>query len=327
MDQADMIHITHITSFGDPALDLYARAREPQLVHWREPDPGIFIAESPKVIERALDAGYRPVSVLSEDRYIQAAFGREMPAAPERSMDPNAADPEADENLSDPLRAARVLRRCAAAGAVLYAGETELLKQITGYPLTRGLLAAMERKALPDAKQLTAGMRRIAVLADVENPTNVGAMFRSAAALGMEAVLLTPGCADPLYRRAARVSMGTVFQIPWTWVPDLEAVRAAGFETAAMALQEDTIDIRELKHRDPARLAVILGNEGSGLPEEMLAACSYTVKIPMSPGVDSLNVAAAAAVAFWELGTRSSALTGRNSGEALRNCQNRSHTG
>ena len=252
-----MPDIREITDLSAPELDVYARLSEGQLLHYYEPDTGLFIAESPKVISRALDAGYEPVSLL---------------------MEPEPVEGEARE----------VVSRCG--GIPVYTAEARILTELTGFQLTRGVLCAMRRRRLPDAASLCAGARRVAVLENVMNPTNVGAIFRSAAALGMDAVLLTPGCSDPLYRRAARVSMGTVFQL--------------GIKTAAMALKKDSVSIGDPALLAEERLAVVLGTEGDGLAAETIADCDYTVMIPMAHGVDSLNVAAASAVAFWELGKR-----------------------
>lgn len=273
-----MANIIKIKEFDAPELDVYARLPEVQLLRYYEPQPGLFIAESPKVIERALDAGYEPVSLLMEERYIET-------------------------------EGAKVIPKCG--DIPVYTAEFDVLTKLTGFKLTRGMLGVMRRKRLPDIRQTITEKRRIAILENVVNPTNVGAIFRSAAALGMEAVLLTAGCSDPLYRRASRVSMGTVFQVPWTmmdaksciWPQDAMAIlKKEGFKTAAMALKEDTvsIDAPELLKED--KLAVILGTEGDGLADSTIADCDYTVKIPMMHGVDSLNVAAASAVAFWELG-------------------------
>ena len=273
-----MANIIKIKEFDTPELDVYARLPEVQLLRYYEPQPGLFIAESPKVIERALDAGYEPVSLLMEERHIET-------------------------------EGSKVIPKCG--DIPVYTAEFEVLTRLTGFKLTRGMLGVMRRKRLPDIRQTIAEKRRIAILENVVNPTNVGAIFRSAAALGMEAVLLTAGCSDPLYRRASRVSMGTVFQVPWTmmdaksciWPQDAMAIlKEEGFKTAAMALKEDTvsIDAPELFKED--KLAVILGTEGDGLADSTIADCDYTVKIPMMHGVDSLNVAAASAVAFWELG-------------------------
>ena len=273
-----MANIIKIKEFDAPELDVYARLPEVQLLRYYEPQPGLFIAESPKVIERALDAGYEPVSLLMEERHIET-------------------------------EGSKVIPKCG--DIPVYTAEFDVLTRLTGFKLTRGMLGVMRRKRLPDIRQIITEKRRIAILENVVNPTNVGAIFRSAAALGMEAVLLTAGCSDPLYRRASRVSMGTVFQVPWTmmdaksciWPQDAMAIlKEEGFKTAAMALKEDTvrIDAPELLKED--KLAVILGTEGDGLADSTIADCDYTVKIPMMHGVDSLNVAAASAVAFWELG-------------------------
>ena len=266
-----MPNILPLTDFADPALDVYARLTENQLVNREEPSQGLFIAESPKVIERALNADYVPVSFL---------------------MEPCHAETQARD----------ILTRC---GEVpVYTAPLEVLKQLTGFPLTRGMLCAMRRRPLPTLEAVCAGARRVAVLEDVMNPTNVGAIFRSAAALGVDAVLLTSACSDPLYRRAIRVSMGTVFQVPWTYLPREgwpQALRALGFTTAAMALCEDSLPIYDARLARADRLAVVLGTEGDGLAESTIAACDCTVRIPMTHGVDSLNVAAASAVAFYQL--------------------------
>lgn len=271
-----MPDIIRIDDLQAPELDIYARLTENQLFHYHEPERGIFIAESPKVISRALDAGYIPVSFLTEPRHIEGE-GRE------------------------------ILARC---GKIpVYTAELEILKKLTGFPLTRGMLCAMHRKELPSVEEVCRNAHRIAVLEEVENPTNVGALFRSAAALNMDGILLTCGCSDPLYRRAARVSMGTVFQVPWTFFSRDEwpekgigVLHDLGFATAAMALKEDSLSIEDARLKRENRLAVVLGTEGDGLAAGTIADCSYTVRIPMSHGVDSLNVAAAGAVAFWELG-------------------------
>ena len=253
----------------DPNLDIYARLTEAQLAQVPGPKEGLFIAESPKVIARALDAGCKPVSILVEKGLIKG------------------------ESLE-------IIERCG--DIPVYVGENAVLAKLTGYKLTRGLLCAMERPALISAEQAVENARRIAVLEDVVNPTNLGAIFRSAAALGMDAVLLTKGCSDPLYRRCARVSMGTVFQVPWAFIDKpLGYLRELGFETAAMALKEDTLSIEDPRLKASPRLAVVLGTEGEGLTDATIAQCDYTVKIPMYHGVDSLNVAAASAVAFFEL--------------------------
>lgn len=262
-----------ITDLSAPELDVYARLTEAQLLNRFEPKKGMFIAESPKVIMRALDSGCQPVSLLVERSHVNA---------------------EAEE----------AIRRCG--DVPVYTAPLEVLTQLTGFQLTRGMLCAMRRPALPSLEQVLAGARRVAVLEDVQNPTNVGAIFRSAAALGMEAVLLTPACSNPLYRRSCRVSMGTVFQIPWTYLPEdwIPALGDYGFRTAAMALREDSYAIDAPQLRQVEKLAVVLGSEGDGLKDPTIAQCDYTVKIPMQHGVDSLNVAAASAVAFWELRAR-----------------------
>lgn len=275
-----MPDIIEITDFLTPELDIYARHSEAQLLHYYEPAEGIFITESPKVIERALDAGYEPISMLLEPKHI---YG------------------EAKE----------LIARCP--DTPVYTAELDILTKLTGFQLTRGALCAMRRKKLPPVELICSNARRIAVLENVVNPTNVGAIFRSAAALNMDAVLLTPACSDPLYRRASRVSMGTVFQIPWTYIGTkdhswsehgLKVLNTLGFKTAAMALNDQSVSIddRALAHEE--KLAVILGTEGDGLAASTIAKCDYTVKIPMTHGVDSLNVAAASAVAFWQLGQR-----------------------
>ena len=273
--------IIEITDFQAPELDVYARLSENQLLNRCEPEKGMFIAESPRVIERALDAGYRPVSCLVEKRHIEG---------------------EAKE----------IIRRCGEIGNVpVYTAEFDVLTQLTGFKLTRGMLCAMRRPPLPEVRQICEGSRRIAILENVVNPTNVGAIFRSAAALGIDAVLLTYDSSDPLYRRAVRVSMGTVFQIPWTFFekdawPEkgIRLLRELGFRTAAMALRDDSVSIDNPQFLAEEKLAVIRGAEGDGLAFSTIADCDYTVRIPMSRGVDSLNVAAASAVAFWELGRK-----------------------
>ncbi len=266
----NMLNLIEITDFEAPELDVYARLTEAQLLNRHCLKEGLFIAESPKVIGRALDAGYEPVSFLVERKLLHG------------------------ETL-------QVLERCP--GIPVYTAEFDLLTKLTGYQLTRGMLCAMRRKELPAVEDVCAGVRRIAVLEDIMNPTNLGAIFRSAAALGMDAVLLTPACSNPLYRRSARVSMGTVFQVPWTYLEDgwIETLRAMGFKTAAMALRDDSVSIDDPALAAEEKLAVVLGTEGDGLADGTIAGCDYTVRIPMSHGVDSLNVAAASAVAFWQL--------------------------
>ncbi len=265
-----MVKAIEIKDFSAPELDIYARLTEAQLMNRFDPSRAMFIAESPKVIERALDGGYEPVSVLVEETKMTG-----------ESLD--------------------VIHRCG--DIPVYTAPMDVLTQLTGYRLTRGLLCAMRRKPLLPVEAVLSGTRRIAVLEEVMNPTNIGAIFRSAAALGMDAVLLTPGCSDPLYRRSARVSMGTVFQIPWTFLPEnwLEVLKDAGYQTAAMALSDDSVSIDDPCLQKASKLAVVLGTEGDGLAENTVTSCDYTVKIPMYHGVDSLNVAAASAVAFWQL--------------------------
>ena len=263
-----MANIIEITDFNAKELDIYARLTEVQLLNREHPENGIFIAESPKVIERALNAGYEPVSFLMEKKHIDTQ-GKEL------------------------------LDRCAS--TPVYAAEFNVLTQLTGFQLTRGMLCAMRRKALPSVSDICENAKRIAILENVMNPTNVGAIFRSAAALNMDAVLLTSDCSNPLYRRAIRVSMGTVFQIPWTFAGDPNEVKKYGFKTAALALRENTLSIRDPRLLKEEKLALILGAEGDGLRDTTIENCDYTVKIPMSHGVDSLNVAAASAVAFFQI--------------------------
>lgn len=265
-----MSNIIAITDFQAPELDIYARLTEAQLLNREHPEQGIFIAESPIVIERALNAGYVPLSILMEDRHVDK-FGD-------------------------------ILSRCRE--IPVYTAPFEVLTQLTGFQLTRGMLCAMRRPVLPSLNAVCGNARRVAVLENVMNPTNVGAIFRSAAALNMDAVLLTPACSNPLYRRSIRVSMGTVFQVPWTFLGEnwLQDLKDLGFRTAAMALKEDSVSIRDPKLNAESKLAVILGTEGEGLADSTIDGCDYTVRIPMSHGVDSLNVAAASAVAFWQLG-------------------------
>ena len=266
-----MSEIRKIENFAAPELDVYARLSEPQLLHYYEPQPGLFLAESPRVIERALDAGYEPVSFLAGSAELAAneALFAHCPDAP------------------------------------VYTAETKVLEQLTGFALTRGMLCAMRRPALPEVAVLCANAARVAVLENVMNPTNIGAIFRSAAALGVDAVLLTSAGSDPLYRRAVRVSMGTVFQVPWTYLSEdgdwQQTLHALGFQTAAMALRDDSLRIDDKRLRAVPRLAIVLGTEGDGLASNTIAACDYTVRIPMTHGVDSLNVAAASAVAFYQL--------------------------
>ena len=272
-----MANIIPITDLSAPELAVFARLTEAQLRSRVEPEKGVFIAESPKVIIRALEAGCTPLSLLMERRHIDGQ-GRE------------------------------IIGRC---GEIpVYTAEREVLAALTGYQLTRGILCAMRRPAAQTAETVCAHARRVAVLEGIVDSTNVGAIFRAAAALNMDAVLLTPTCCDPLCRRAVRVSMGTVFQIPWArlgvtaaqWPqPGLDRLRALGFKTAAMALSDDSVPIDDPRLMAEDKLAIVLGTEGDGLSQHTIAACDYTVRIPMSHGVDSLNVAAASAVAFWQL--------------------------
>ena len=275
-----MANIIEISDFSDPRLDLFARLTEGQLRRRQENEQGIFIAESPKVIERALNGGYTPVALLMEQKHIDGD-------------------------------AAGILARCPEVS--VYTARRQVLEALTGFALTRGVLCAMERRPLPSVEDLLKNARRVAVLEGVVDPTNVGAVFRSSAALNMDAVLVTPTCCDPLYRRAVRVSMGTVFQVPWTRIgddhtqwphPGLERLRALGFKTAAMALSDNSVSIDHPGLLAEEKLAIVLGTEGDGLAADTIANCDYTVKIPMSHEVDSLNVAAASAVAFWQLGKR-----------------------
>lgn len=273
-----MANIINITNFNATELDVYARLTENQLINRHEPEKGMFIAESPKVIERALDSGYVPVSLLVEKKHI---------------------DGEAKE----------IIARCN--NIPVFTADFEILTQLTGYQLTRGALCAMYRPILPKVEDICAKARRIAILENVMNPTNVGAIFRSAAALNIDAILLTPFCSNPLYRRAIRVSMGTVFQIPWTfigknnedWIDNgINSIKSLGFKTVAMALNDNSINVNDPQLLSEKKLAIILGTEGDGLADSTISNCDYTVKIPMTHGVDSLNVAAASAIAFWELG-------------------------
>lgn len=275
-----MANIIEITDFAAPELDVYARLTENQLINRHDPEKGLFIAESPKVVERALDAGCIPVSLLVEKKHING-------------------------------QAHNVIARCG--DIPVYTAEFDLLTQLTGFQLTRGVLCAMRRPKLPSVEEVCAGAHRIAILENVMNPTNIGAIFRSAAALNMDAVLLTPACSNPLYRRAIRVSMGTVFQVPWTYLGGEESAWPAngmhllknlGFKTAAMALTNNSISIDTPELMTENKLAIILGTEGDGLATRTIADCDYTVRIPMSHDVDSLNVAAASAIAFWQLGIR-----------------------
>lgn len=273
-----MGEIIEVTSLEMPGLEVYAKLTQAQLRNKKEPELGIFIGESPKVIRRALAAGCRPVSLLMEKQKLEGQGREMMELCPEIPV---------------------------------YVGEREILASLTGYELTRGILCAMYRPRPRDPREICAGARRLAVLEGIVDTTNLGAIFRSAAALGMDGVLLSPGCCDPLARRAIRVSMGTVFQVPWAVLGEspadwpekgMELLREHGFKTAAMALKKDSIPLGDPRLANEEKLAVVLGTEGDGLAGGTIAACDYTVIIPMSHGVDSLNVAAASAVAFWELG-------------------------
>ena len=261
-----------VNDINIPELDMYVSANENQLRHYYEPEPGVFIAESPNVIMRALDAGYEPISFLSEKEIVSDALEK------------------------------RILEY----DVPHFVADATMLKALRGYPMTRGALCAMRRKNMTSAIDVIRDAKRIAVLEDVMNPTNLGAIFRSAAALNMDAVLLTPGCSDPLYRRAARVSMGCVFQIPWTYLDEKEVdwLHENGFKTVAMALKDDSISIDDRKLMEEEKLAIIMGTEAFGLAQETIDKSDYTVMIPMAHGVDSLNVAAASAIAFWQLGRK-----------------------
>lgn len=294
-----MPNIIRITDFTSHELDIYARLSENDLLCRHKPEEGIFIAESPNVIERALNAGCVPISILVEEKEIEKG-------------------------------ASKIITRPECENIPIYTASFEVLSQLTGFQLTRGLLCAMKRPVLPSVEEVCRNARRIVIMENVVNPTNVGAIFRSAAALNMDAVLLTAGCSNPLYRRAGRVSMGTVFQIPWTYIcPDIpkkspenlkykmtgtrppqwpedgmKQLKELGFKTAAMALSDNSVSIDHPELLKEEKLAIILGTEGDGLADTTIADCDYTVKIPMAHGVDSLNVAAASAVAFWQLGNK-----------------------
>ena len=267
------MNLIELTDFSAPELDVYARLTEAQLLNRHNLKEGLFIAESPKVIDRALDAGCIPVSILVETAHLRG-------------------------------ESQAVIDRCG--DIPVYTARFDVLTQLTGYQLTRGMLCAMRRPPLPTVEEICKTARRIAVLEDVMNPTNLGAIFRSAAALGMDAVLLTPACSNPLYRRSCRVSMGTVFQVPWTYLDEnwIETLKNMGYKTCAMALKDDSYSVDDPALREVDKLAIVLGTEGDGLAASTIANCDYTVKIPMYHGVDSLNVAAASAVAFWELRPR-----------------------
>lgn len=266
-----MANIIEIHSIDAPEAAIFCRLTEAQLRNRLEPEKGIFIAESPKVINSALNAGCVPVAILTEHKHIEG-------------------------------QARSIIERCG--NIPVYTGTNELLQQITGYELTRGVLCAMRRPHLKSVEEICRNGSRIVVADNVVNSTNTGAIFRAAAALGIDAILLTPTCCDPLNRRAVRVSMGTVFQIPWTYAPGwpeagMELLKKLGFQTAAMALADNSVNVTDPALRSAERLAVILGTEGDGLKNSTIASCDFTVKIPMAHGVDSLNVAAAAAVAFF----------------------------
>ena len=270
--------VIQIADLNDPQLDIYARLSEGQLLHYYEPDLGIFIAESPKVIQTAFEQGYEPISFLVEDRHIKT-------------------------QAKDIILQYQDIP--------VYTASFDVLKQLTGFGLTRGMLCAMRRKPLPALETICDHAKRIVILENVMNPTNVGAIFRSAAALNMDAILLSKGCSDPLYRRSVRVSMGTVFQIPWTflgndtWPADgMHRLKELGYKNVAMALTDQSVSIDDENLMSEDKLAIILGTEGDGLCQETIDICDYTVKIPMAHGVDSLNVAAASAVAFWQLAKR-----------------------
>ncbi|MCI7768131.1 MAG: RNA methyltransferase [Oscillospiraceae bacterium] len=275
-----MPNIIHVSDLSEEGVSVFSRLTEAQLRNRLEPEKGIFIAESPKVIDLALNEGYEPVSLLMEPKHIEGQ-GKE------------------------------IIERCG--DIPVYTAERSVLAQLAGFELTRGVLCAMRRPILPSPEEICKNARRIAVLEDIMDSTNIGAIFRSAAALNIDAVLITPSCCDPLCRRAVRVSMGTILQVPWTRIGNIPAdwtkngtdkLRAMGFKTAAMALSDNSVSIDDPVLKSEERLAIVLGAEGDGLSKETIAKCDYTVKIPMSHGVDSLNVAAAGAVAFWELRVR-----------------------
>ena len=272
-----MSNIIEIKDFSDPALDIFVRLTGAQLRNKLEPEKAIFIAESPTVIEVALNSGCEAISILTDKRLINGSVEK-------------------------------IIERCP--GIPVYTAEREVLAEMTGFELTRGALCAMKRPALPSVEELISSARRIAVLEGVADSTNIGALFRSAAALGIDAVLVTPTCCDPLCRRAVRVSMGTIFQVPWTRIgetaadwpePSMDRLKKLGFKTVAMALTDESVSIDDERLKKEEKLAIILGTEGDGLAKSTIASCDYTARIPMSHGVDSLNVAAAGAVAFWQL--------------------------
>lgn len=271
------MNIIEINDFGDERLDVYARLNENQLLNRDRPKDGIFIAESPKVVERALEAGYEPISMLLEKKHVEG-------------------------------EAKHIIEM--AGDIPVFVAEFDILTQITGFKLTRGVLCAMHRRDLPSPKEIYSSASRIAVLEDVMNPANVGAAIRSAAALGFDGILLTAECSNPLYRRAIRVSMGTVFQIPWTilrkeeWPSEINSLKECGFAIASMALKDNSVNIDDKQLNSEEKIAVVLGTEGEGLRDDTIESSDYVIKIPMGHGVDSLNVAAASAVAFWQLGKK-----------------------
>ncbi len=276
-----MINITKIYDFDVPELDIYARLNEAQLLHYFEPSEGLFIAESSKVIERVLNAGYEPFSMLAEEKHLTGEAAEIIKTLSTKTID-----------------------------FPVYTADFDVLTKLSGYQFSRGALCAFRRKPLKSLDEICQSTRRIVILEDVVNPTNIGAIFRSAAALNMDSILLTPNCCDPLYRRSIRVSMGTVFQIPWTYFnkysnladDGIPKLKNLGFKTVAMALKDNSVSIDDTTLLSEEKLAIILGTEGEGLNNSTIDQCDYTVKIPMSHGVDSLNVAAASAVAFWQLG-------------------------
>ena len=327
-----MLNVFPITDLSSSELDVYTRLSENDLLSKHEPEKGIFIAESPNVIERALNAGCIPISILIEtDELARTPYPLTLMDSDSCNPDfsvPNFDDTDSNNDNCNNINVnTRIFTRPEIQNIPVYTAPMEVLSQITGFHLTRGMLCAMKRPALPSVEEICKNARRIVVLENVMNPTNVGAIFRSAAALNMDAILLTAGCSNPLYRRASRVSMGTVFQIPWTYIcPDIpkkspqnlvykksgtkpptwekdgiNQLHKLGFKTVAMALTDNSISIDHPSLLKEEKLAIILGTEGDGLANSTIAACDYTVKIPMSHGVDSLNVAAASAVAFWEL--------------------------
>lgn len=276
------MNVKYVNQIDSPELAIYSGLSEPRLSHYYEPEPGLFIAETLMVISRALDAGYLPESFLVEDQYLKGST-------------------RAASELSAILQRVRAEEN----HIPVYTASSQVLNRITGYALTRGVLCAMRRKTLPASGVILNSVARIAVLENVMNPSNLGSIFRSAAALGMDAVLLTSGCTDPLYRRAVRVSVGTVFQIPWTylesWPEGIGQMHSLGYRVAAMALREDSVSLQDFHPEPGERIAFVMGSEGPGLMQETLDACDLTVRIPMSHGVDSLNVAAASALAFWQI--------------------------